>query len=526
VTDQALTPPTRRGGRTHWIFVTGVLVAAALAIVFRSDLAHANDVVREAADGRVTTFVSWSVKVCFAYFVVVFAAYGLLLIFAGVDSAIRNRQRSTEDFETLETSRFTIPVSIISSLYNEVPVAVASTRTLLAQDYPELEVLVIDDGSTDGTFEQLEMAFELEQRDVFYRRIFETRALAGVYRSRSDPRLTVVRKLNGGKADALNCGLNFARYRYVLGVDGDTMYRPEALLLGMRLVMRDPARVVGVTSTITISFRPEAAHKQEPGRRTLDRSLLSNFQHLDYMRAFLNNRLAWSRLRFMLCTVGAFHIWRRDVLEEVGGFSREFTCEDIEMTFRVHEKLLREGRPYEILCVPETVATTEGPARVGGLVKQRARWQRVIMETLFHYRRMFGNPRYGAVGMVGVPFYTITEVVAPLFEFLSVVTFALAAWLGVVSWIQFGVILGLMAFATASLTSFAVLLADRTARDYRLPSLARMILVAPLDLFLYRPILMWARARGTWDYLRGRRDWDKFERNVRAPQPVSPDLRL
>ena len=521
-----MTPPRRRGSHSRWIFVPGILVAAALAILFRADLAHANDVVREAAQGPFTAFVSWSVRVCFAYVVVVFATYGLLLVFAGVDSAIRNRQRSAEDFDALERSRFTIPVSVISSLYNEAPVAVASTRTLLAQDYPEFEVLVIDDGSTDGTFEQLETAFDLEQREVFYRRIYETRALAGVYRSRSDPRLTVIRKLNGGKADALNCGLNFARYRYVLGVDGDTMYRPEALLLGMRLVMRDPARVVGVTSTIAISFRPEAAHNQEPGSRTLDRSLLSNFQQLDYMRAFFNNRLAWSRLRFMLCTVGAFHIWRRDILEEVGGFSREFTCEDIEMTFRVHEKLLREGRPYEILCVPETVATTEGPAQVRGLVKQRARWQRVIMETLVHYRRMFGNPRYGAVGMVGVPFYFITEVVAPLFEFVSIVTFVIAAWLGVVSWVLFAVILGLMAFATATLTSSAVLLEDRTARDYRLPSLARMILVAPLDLFLYRPILMWARARGTWDYLRGRRDWDKFERNARAPQPASADLRL
>lgn len=524
MTDQAPTPSTRRGRPPHWIFFTGLLVAAALAILFRSDLAHANDIVRQAADGPVTAFVSWSVKVCLAYLVVVFAAYCLLLVFAGVDSAIRNRQRSAEDFDALETSRFTIPVSIISSLYNEAPVAVASTRTLLAQDYPEFEVLVIDDGSTDDTFEQLETAFELEQREVFYRRIFESRALAGVYRSRSDPRLTVVRKLNGGKADALNCGLNFARYRYFLGVDGDTMYRPDALLLGMRLVMRDPARVIGVTSTIAISFRPEAAHNQEPGSRTLDRNLLSNFQHLDYMRAFFNNRLAWSRLRFMLCTVGAFHIWRRDVLEEVGGFSRDFTCEDIEMTFRVHEKFLREGRPYEILCVPETVAITEGPARVGGLVKQRARWQRVIMETLVHYRRMFGNPRYGAVGIVGVPFYFITEVVAPVFELVSIATFVIAAWLGVVSWVLFAVILGLMAFATATLTSSAVLLEDRTARDYRLSSLARMILVAPLDLFLYRPIMMWARARGTWDYLRGRRDWDKFERNVRAPQPVSPDL--
>ena len=117
----------------------------------------------------------------------------------------------------------------------------------------------------------------------------------------------------------------------------------------------------------------------------------------------------------------------------------------------------------------------------------------------------------------------ITEVIAPFFELLSIVTFVVALWLGVISWIQFAVIVGVMALATATLTSFAVLIEDRTSRDYRLQSLARMILVGPLDLFLYRPILMWARARGSWDFLRGRRDWDKFERNVREPQFVSLD---
>ena len=392
MTDQALTAPKRHGGSARWLLVTGTLVVGALAIAFRSEVAQANTALRGAADGGATLFVSWGVKVCLAYLLVVFASYVLLVLFAGADSSIRNRQRGAEDFDTLEASRFTIPVSIISALYNEEPVAVESTRSLLAQDYPEFEVLLIDDGSTDGTFEKLEAAFDLERREVIYRRVFETRALAGVYRSRIDPRLTVVRKLNGGKADALNCGLNFARYRYVLGVDGDTMYRPGALLLGMRLVMRDPARIIGVTSMIAISFRPEVLHNQESGARTLDRRLLSNFQQLDYMRSFFNNRIAWSRLRFMMCVVGAFHIWRRDVLEEVGGFSRNFTCEDIEMTFRVHEKFLREGRPYEILCVPETVATTEGPARIRGLISQRARWQRVIIETLVHYQRMFREP--------------------------------------------------------------------------------------------------------------------------------------
>jgi biofilm PGA synthesis N-glycosyltransferase PgaC len=456
----------------------------------------------------------WCAFVCFIYFLAVFTCYGALLFFAGVDSAIRRRQRSSEDFRALEVSRFTIPVSIMSALYNEEPVAVASTRTLLEQDYPEFELIVVDDGSTDGTFAELEQAFALERVEIFFRRIFNTEPLVAVYRSRVDPRLTVVRKRNGGKADSLNCAFNFARYRYVLCVDGDTMYRRDALLLGLRTAMRDPARVVGVTSMVALSFHPERLHEQPTGRRSLERNPFSVFQHLDYLRSFLGLRLGWSQLRFMLCSVGAFSIWRRDVIDELGGFSRAFTCEDIELTFRVHEHFLREGRPYEILCMPETVGTTEAPNSVRSLIRQRARWQRVIMETLVAYRRMLGNPRYGTVGLLGMPFYVLTELVAPLFEVLSVLTLVLAVLVGAVNWELFAIVLGILTFSAATLTSAAVLFDDRTARDYRIGSVLRMLASGPFDLFLYRPLIVAARMYGVWGYLRGRRDWDKFERNT------------
>jgi cellulose synthase/poly-beta-1,6-N-acetylglucosamine synthase-like glycosyltransferase len=230
----------------------------------------------------------------------------------------------------------------------------------------------------------------------------------------------------------------------------------------------------------------------------------------------MNNRLAWSRLGFMLCTVGAFHIWRRDVLEEVGGFSSDFTCEDIEMTFRVHELSLREGRGWQIVALADTVGTTEGPATIRPLIKQRARWQRVILETVWHYRSMIGNPGYGIVGVLGVPFYVVTEVIAPIFEVLAVLVIVFALWLGVLDVTQVLLMLGVMCAVTGILSNIAVLIDDRTGRSHRISSLVRLMFLAPLELLVYRPVLVWARIRGTWDFLRGRRDWDKFERNARA----------
>jgi biofilm PGA synthesis N-glycosyltransferase PgaC len=507
---------TRRRLWRAELLLSVVALGALGGVLLGGELVQANESLRAWADGRFAAALGWCAFTCLLYFLAVFVANGLLLFFAAAESAMRKRQRSSEDFEALEASRFTIPVSIMSPIYNEELDAVASIRTLLEQDYPEFELIVVDDGSTDGTFERLDEAFALEEVEIFFRRIFHTEPLVGVFRSHAEPRLTVVRKRNGGKADALNCALNFARYQYVLCVDGDTMYRREALLLGMRLAMRDPARIVGVTSMVALSFHPEGMHAQPSGRRSLDRSPFSVFQHLDYLRAFLGSRLGWSHLRFMLCSVGAFSIWRRDILEELGGFSRAFSCEDIELTFRVHERFLREGRAYEVLCMPETVGATEAPSSVRSLVRQRARWQRAIMETLVAYRRMFGNPRYGRVGMLGLPFYVLSELLAPLFELLSLLTLVLAVWTGAVSWELFAVVLGLLAFSNATLTSAAVLFDDWTARDYRSESVLRMMIAGPFDLFLYRPLIMIARLYGVWGFLRGRRDWDKFARNPRS----------
>ena len=255
------------------------------------------------------------------------------------------------------------------------------------------------------------------------------RARAGVYRSRTHEHVKVIRKENQGtKADACNCGLNYARYRYLLLLDGDTLYEPDALLNCMRLAAGDPQRVIGITGHISVASRPETTvGARVEDRELIDRTLLSNFQHLEYLRSFLNTRLGWSRLGFMMCVSGAFGLWRRDVVEEVGGWSTEFSCEDIELTFRVHEHMRRTGTPYRILSIPEMVARTEAPGRIGALVSQRARWQRVTLETFWSYRRMIFNPRYGFVGLVGIPLMLLSEAIGLLFELLGIATLARAS---------------------------------------------------------------------------------------------------
>lgn len=464
-----------------------------------------------------TVLVGVAVLVCLAYLVFTTAVYVTLTVIGAIESLVRKQESRTDDFATLGVSRFTIPVSIVVPAYNEERVIAATTRSMLELDYPEHEVIVVNDGSSDGTLAALIDAFGLQPYEAFVRHVFPHSDVRAMYRSPEHPNLVVVDKVNGGKADALNAALNVARYRYVCGVDADTWFDSTALLKGMRLAVQDPARVIGVTSHMTTARKPEVAMSADPGRRRIDLHPLMAYQHLDFLRAFFNNRTAWSRGNYMLCSPGAFAIWRRDVLEEVGGYSRTFTCEDIEITFRIHEKYLREGRDYRILSLTDNVATTEGPDTVRKLVSQRERWQRVIDETVWHYRRMWFNRRYKSVGLVGTPFYLLTEVLAPAFEVLGLLALAGAIALGLFQPLTFVVMVAAIAFTNAALTASAILFEDLQSRSYRVRDLVVLLLYTPLDVVVYRPILLWARLKGSLGFLRGDKAWHKFERNERAP---------
>ena len=462
------------------------------------------------------TILGWVVIACLGYLVLTNLVACAFVLVGAVENAVRKLEGRTADYETLASSRFTVPVSVIVAAYNEERVIESTIRSLLDFDYPEFEVVAINDGSTDDTLASLRESFGLEPYHVFARHVFDTGDVRAVYRSADYPNLVVVDKENGGKADSWNAGLNIARYRYVCGVDADTVFDRTALLKVMRIVVRDPARIIGVTSQITTARQPERALAAAPGRREVERGPLAVYQHLDFVRAFVNNRLAWSKLGFMLCSPGGFQIWRRDVLEEVGGYATTFTCEDIELTFRVHERFLRDGRDYRIHCLPDSIGVTESPDTVRKLVSQRERWQRVIDETVFHYRRMWFNPSYKSVGLVGAPFYLLTETLSPAIEMLALGALVAAVALGLFDVWMFALVVAAMAFTTAALTAAALLLDDLQSRLYRKRDLARLLVYAPLDLVLYRPIMFWARLKGSWRFLRGDKGGYKFERNVRA----------
>ena len=459
------------------------------------------------------------VAACAVYLGLVYASYLWLMAVGLWENRRRVREHTIDDVATVATSRFFPGVSVVVAAYNESAALPSAVRSLLALDYSEFEVIVVNDGSTDETLERLVAAFDLVPVEAAARGVVETERVLGYYRSTLDARLLVIDKDNGGKADALNAGLDHCRFRYVCGVDADTVFARDALSRVMRVVSRDPARIVGLTSFVEIAEDPSRALVDGSSFTIPDSRPLLAYQTIDYLRAFYNNRIAWSRLDFMLCAIGAFQVWRRDLLDDLRGWSRDFTCEDIELTFRVHEVLRRRGRPYHVVCLPDRVGVTEGPDTVRKLVAQRERWQRVILETWWAYRSMCLNRRYGSVGLVGMPFYLLSEIVAPVFELVAVVTLCVGAVSGLVDWRLCVAVTLLITVLNSLFSTGALLMVDLHGQVYRRRGLVRLLLLMPLELFVYRPVMTWARIKGTWRFLRGDRAWHKFERNVRAETP-------
>jgi cellulose synthase/poly-beta-1,6-N-acetylglucosamine synthase-like glycosyltransferase len=318
------------------------------------------------------------------------------------------------------------PVSILVPAYNEEGSIVASVRSFLGLQFPEFEVIVVSDGSTDDSVARMVAAFALVEDDRLVRRAIQHKPELRTFRSLRHPNLTVVEKQNGGKADALNCALNYARFPIVCAVDADSMLDVEALLRATRLFVQDES-VVAVGGTIRLLNGARLSEGRVTELRLPSR-WIERFQVLEYARAFFTGRAGWSAADALLIISGAFGLFRRDAVLTVGGYRPDTVGEDMELVMRLHRYFRERKLPYRVLSTPDPICWTEAPADMKTLRKQRNRWQRGLLEALWIHRVMFLNPRYGRLGMLAVPYFWLFEALSPVVEVFGYL-FLLASFL-------------------------------------------------------------------------------------------------
>ncbi len=452
-----------------------------------------------------------------SYFLILTVFYLFLAVVGFLEGKKRRQESEEENYPLAYLSTMAIPVSIIVPAHNEEEWIRDSLLSILNQNYPKFEVIVVDDDSTDGTFDILNGMLGLRPVYIPYIKHYKDGKVREIFKGEIYPNVTVIRKVTGTKkAGAVNAGLNLAKNDYVCVIDADTVLEPDSLLKVMAQVERYPENIIGIGSYFGLAN----GLKVKDGRiieRSFSYNPLVAYQNLEYIRSFIGNRIAWSKYNATPNVAGGFGIWRRDVLYETGGYSIDFTCEDVELTFRSHDYVVQnKEKNYRIVMLPYYVGWTEGPSTVPALISQRNRWQRVINETIWKYKYMLFNPRYGAFAFLTIPYFLFYEVLGVFFEVLSiafVVAGRLAGLLDIKTFIAF---LALMLLSQALISLLALFSFIRNQRIFRLSYICYLIMLTFLEFFCYRWIISIAKLLGTFDYFRGVKAYDQYKRQKRA----------
>jgi cellulose synthase/poly-beta-1,6-N-acetylglucosamine synthase-like glycosyltransferase len=453
------------------------------------------------------------------YFVVLSAGYFITGLFAFRSLRRYVRRLRSLDIEDLLGSTGMPPITLIAPAFNEEATCVEATRSLLTLRYGDMEILVCNDGSKDRTMERLTEAFDLEEAFRLQTGDIPTAGIRGVYRSRVHHVLWVIDKDNGGKADTLNAGLNFCRTPLFCAMDADSLLEREALTRIVRPFVEDASTIAagGVIRIINGCTVEEGAVTDV----RLPRELLPRFQVLEYLRAFLAGRMGWHELNSTLIISGAFGVFRRELVVEVGGYATDTVGEDMELVVRLHRHCLENKIPYSIGFVPDPVAWTECPSTLKVLGRQRDRWQRGLVEVLLRHRRMLLNPRYGRIGMLAYPYFVFLEMLSPLIEVLGYVGFFVALALGRVSTLYATAFLSVAIGLGIGLSFTAVALEELGFRRYpKRSDLYRLIWLAVAENFGYRQLTALWRLRGLVTVFRKAKGWGRMERRGFGAKPA------
>lgn len=404
------------------------------------------------------------------------------------------------------------PIAVLAPAYNEEVTIVESVNSLLALHYPQFEVIVVNDGSKDGTLQRLIDHYGLTPVQRYYDLSVENKPIRNLYASSRLPRLLVVDKENGGKSDALNAGINVARAPLFCSIDADSLLESDALLRAVRPFVEEPELTVAVGGTIRLAngSRISAGRILEV---KLPRNFLGLVQILEYLRAFLMARLALSRMQALTVISGAFGLFRRQLCVEVGGYSHGTVGEDMELVIKLHRHLRDRKQPYRIEFIPEPVCWTEAPESLTILGRQRARWQRGALETFFKHKDMLFNPRYGRIGFLGFGQILLVDIIGPVVEVLG---YLLVPLLWAVGLLEVEYFLAFMAitFTFGIFVSVATLILEEVElrRFPRASDLAILTLVSVAENFGYRQMSNFWRLRGFWQFLRKQQGWGEMTR--------------
>lgn len=464
--------------------------------------------------------LTWGI---FCYSVTLLCFYIFIGLYSIGETKNYQLKNDFTDYRLLASSPHAPSVSILAPAYNEAATIIENVRSLLSLYYSNMEVIIINDGSKDDTLQRMIDAYQLKKIPfhVFY--ALKTKPVRGVYKSENPvfSKLVVVDKENGGKADALNVGINISCNDYIVCIDVDCILEQDAILKMVKPFLEERAeKVIATGGVVRIANSCEV----ENGRLTrvnLPENYYARMQALEYIRAFLLGRMAWARLNGLLLISGAFGAFDKKIALEAGGYDHKTVGEDMELVVRMRRYMEENKQPYKVAYIPDPLCWTEAPTSAKILTRQRNRWTRGTIETLQYHKRMFFNPQYGVLGMLSYPYWFFFEMLAPGIELIGFVAFLLMAIFNVVSWHMFLALLVFIVTFGYMYSAFALYMEVNTFNMYRRRSdVMRLMLTALTEPFYFHPLGVIAAVKGYIFVLRRKKGWGEMTRQGFGTPPA------
>lgn len=406
--------------------------------------------------------------------------------------------------EILVKSNHTVGVSIIAPAFNEEKTIVYNVKSLLFQEYPKFEVIIVNDGSTDSTLTKLIEEFSLVKVDFFYEGKIPTEHVRGHYKS-TDPiyaKLLIVDKENGkSKADASNAGINSAKYSLFVCTDVDCILRKDTISMLAKPFIENTEKVIATGAAIRISnsckFKDGVLYESH-----FPDNYYARFQELEYIRSFLFGRMAWSKINGLLLVSGGLGMFDKETVIEAGGYWNKSLGEDMELITRMRKLMHEKKEKFLIIYIPESLCWTEVPANFGVFLRQRVRWARGLIQTLFFHKKMILNPKYGITGLLILPHYLFFEFAVPVLELVGILVL-------ITDYLFFDINYHFLIVCTVfvylfyiTITLISVFLDQLIYKHYtgikEVLILIAMVFIEPI---VFHPMTVYASLKGYWHFL-------------------------
>lgn len=448
--------------------------------------------------------------VMLSYFFLANGVYTVLMMLSLRATWLHMRRLEYQGLDTLHDSPLTPAVAIIIPAWNEQDVIVNAVRSALQVEYPGLQVIVVDDGSSDLTLERLVQGFGLAPKKRTYHANIPTAAIRAYYGTPSIPNLLVVSKIRGGKPDALNAGINLCRAPYFCNLDADCVLETDALLRLMEPVIHSRVHTV-VSGGIVRILNGCTTRDGRVVKVCLPPSWLERFQLVEYLRSFLFGRTGWNLLGGTLIVSGALAVFHRATVMEAGGFCRDTVTEDMDLIVQLHHWAGLHNRAIRMSFTVDPVCWTECPSTLEMLGRQRRRWQLGLCQTLWKHADILFARNYGVVGWLSFPFHAYVEGLGAAVEFFGYLLVPVGVWLRLIPPAMLVVFILLGIAYGGFLSVGAVLLEELTYRHYpRVRDLLTLLAFAVFENIGYRQLVLSFRFQGVMNFLTGKYHWESI----------------